>query len=131
MGEDPQAGALGTKRMANLRRNANRFRQGLLRIGCRVLGDVDSPVIPIMLYHPEKIYNFSQACLRRNLATVVVGYPATPLLLSRARFCIAASHTTEQIDEALLKIAEVAREVGVLYDAPTAADKEGRDARAR
>ena len=41
-------------------------------MGCRVLGDVDSPVIPIMLYHPEKIYNFSQACLRRNLAVVVL-----------------------------------------------------------
>ena len=61
MGEDEQAGALGTARMAKLRENSNRFRAGLIRIGCRVLGDADSPVIPIMLYHPEKIYNFSQA----------------------------------------------------------------------
>ena len=91
MGKDAQAGALGTKRMARLRENANRFREGLIKIGCRVLGDVDSPVIPIMLYHPEKIYNFSQACLKRSLATVVVGYPATPLLLSRRACCCACS----------------------------------------
>ncbi len=73
MGNDPQAGQLGTERMGKLRANSNRFREGLIRIGCRVLGDVDSPVIPIMLYHPEKIYNFSQACLRRGLAVVVAG----------------------------------------------------------
>ena len=116
MGKDPDAGALGTQRMARLRANTNRFREGLIRIGCRVLGDADSPVIPIMLYHPEKIYNFSQSCLKRNLASVVVGYPATPLLLSRARFCIAASHTDEQLDDALAKVAEAAKENGIRYD---------------
>merc|ERR1719440_699017 len=119
MGVDAQAGALGTQRMSKLRENSNRFRAGLIRIGCRVLGDVDSPVIPIMLYHPEKINLFSQACLKRNLAVVVVGYPATPLLLSRARFCIAASHTEAELDECLLKIAEAAQEVGVRYDRGT------------
>lgn len=80
-------------------------------MGCRVLGDIDSPVIPIMLYHPEKIYKFSHACLRRGLATVVVGFPATPLLLSRARFCIAASHTPEELERALQLIEEAAYEV--------------------
>ena len=119
MGVDEQAGAIGTQRMSKLRQNSNRFRAGLIRIGCRVLGDVDSPVIPIMLYHPEKINNFSQACLKRNVAVVVVGYPATPLLLSRARFCIAASHTEAELDECLLKIAEAAQEVGVRYDRGT------------
>merc|ERR1719240_244075 len=106
--------------MAKLRANSNRFRAGLIRIGCRVLGDVDSPVIPIMLYHPEKIYAFSQACLKRGLATVVVGYPATPLLLSRARFCIAASHTEAQLEHALAQIQDAAHEVGVSYDAGSA-----------
>ena len=90
MGEDASAGDLGTRKITQLRDNSNRFREGLARMGCRVLGDANSPVIPIMLYHPEKIIKFSRACLKRGLATVVVGYPATPLLLSRARFCIAA-----------------------------------------
>ena len=116
MGEDVASGDRGTRRMAQLKANSNMFREGLIRMGCRVLGDVDSPVIPIMLYHPEKIYNFSQACLRRSLAVVVVGYPATPLLLSRARFCIAASHTKAELESALSKIEAAAKEVGVLYD---------------
>ena len=134
MGECEQSGDRGPRRMAQLRANSNKFREGLIRIGCRVLGDVDSPVIPIMLYHPEKIYHFSQACIRRNLAVVVVGYPATPLLLSRARFCIAATHTEAEMHEALAKIEAAAQEVGVRYDRnseqSTSADPDA-EARAR
>lgn len=47
-----------------------------------------------------------------QIATVVVGFPATPLLLSRARFCVSAGHTREDLDRALDKIDEV---VGLLY----------------
>ena len=117
MGTEEGAGTdLGQRKIRQLRANSNRFREGLVKMGCRVLGDIDSPIIPIMLYHPEKICAFSRACLRRGLATVVVGYPATPLLLSRARFCIAASHTAEDLDFALKMVEEAAIEVGVLYD---------------
>jgi len=121
MGDNKSAGDLGQRKIAQLRRNSNLFRKGLLEMGCRVLGDIDSPVIPIMLYHPEKICNFSRACLRRGLAVVVVGFPATPLLLSRARFCIAASHTEEELRHALTQIKAAAQEVGVLYDRGTSA----------
>ena len=128
MGTDGRSGDLGVRKIRQLRENSNTFRKGLQEIGCRVLGDLDSPVIPIMLYHPEKISAFSRACLERNLATVVVGYPATPLLLSRARFCIAASHTPEMMEHALAQIKAAAEEVGVRYDrsAADAARREGR-----
>ena len=36
-----------------------------------------------------------------QVAVVVVGFPATPLLLSRARICISASHTREDLARAL------------------------------
>lgn len=41
---------------------------------------------------------FSRECLKRGLATVVVGFPATPIIQSRARFCLSAAHTKEMID---------------------------------
>lgn len=34
----------------------------------------------------------------RNIAAVGVGYPATPLLEGRLRFCLSAAHTKEQLD---------------------------------
>lgn len=42
-----------------------------------------------------------------NIATVVVAYPATPLISSRVRFCCSASHTKADIDEVLSAVDEV------------------------
>lgn len=45
--------------------------------------------------------------LKRGIAIVVVGYPATPIISSRARFCISSAHTREDLDRALKDISEV------------------------
>lgn len=42
---------------------------------------------------------FSRECVKRGLGTVVVGFPATPIIESRARFCLSAAHTREMVDE--------------------------------
>jgi 7-keto-8-aminopelargonate synthetase-like enzyme len=44
--------------------NSNFFRDEHRKMGCEVLGDEDSPVIPIMLYNPRKIPAFSGKCLK-------------------------------------------------------------------
>jgi serine palmitoyltransferase len=49
------------------------------------------------------------------LAVVVVGFPASPLLLARTRFCISAGHTTEQLEQALQHISEVANVLNIQY----------------
>ena len=36
-----------------------------------------------------------------QVAVVIVGYPATPVLLARARICISASHTREDLIKGL------------------------------
>ena len=64
--------------------------------------------MPVMLYNPTKIAAFSRECFKRGLAVVVVGFPAVPILMSRARLCISAGHTREDLDDALKKIEEVA-----------------------
>lgn len=99
---------LGKKKVKQLKENSNFFRRALIDKGLQVFGDTDSPVIPIMLYFPAKISSFSRACLEKNIAVVVVGFPATPILLSRARFCISASHTREDLEWAVREIEEIA-----------------------
>jgi serine palmitoyltransferase len=106
MGEDGTD--IGKQKIIALRDNANYFRMRLRDMGLQVLGHYDSPIIPIMLYNPTKIAAFSRECLKRGLAVVVVGFPAVPILNSRARFCISACHTREQLDRALEEIDEVA-----------------------
>jgi serine palmitoyltransferase len=91
----------GEKRLTSLRNNSNYFRRRLSELGFTVFGSMDSPIIPIMMHNPNKMTCFTRTCLRNNIGVVIVGYPATPLLLSRARFCISAAHTIEDLERAI------------------------------
>lgn len=42
---------------------------------------------------------FGREMLKRKIGVVVVGFPATPIIESRARFCLSAAHTREMLDE--------------------------------
>mmetsp|Transcript_25099 Transcript_25099/g.37135 ORF Transcript_25099/g.37135 Transcript_25099/m.37135 type:complete len:664 (+) Transcript_25099:498-2489(+) len=106
---------IGKQKITALRDNSNYFRMRLCDMGLHVLGHYDSPICPIMLYNPAKISAFSRECYKRGLAVCVVGFPATPILMSRARFCISAGHTREDLDVALEKIEEVADLLMIRY----------------
>eukprot|EP00998_Keelungia_sp_KM082_P012155 NODE_846_length_1600_cov_74.924644_g836_i0.p1 GENE.NODE_846_length_1600_cov_74.924644_g836_i0~~NODE_846_length_1600_cov_74.924644_g836_i0.p1 ORF type:complete len:482 (-),score=82.38 NODE_846_length_1600_cov_74.924644_g836_i0:58-1503(-) len=98
---------LGKQKIQALADNARYFRKRLEEMKFIVYGADTSPVIPVMLYHPAKISAVTRECLKRGLAVVTVGYPATPLIESRVRFCLSAAHTKELLDEALDIIDEV------------------------
>jgi len=110
---------IGKQKIAALRDNSNYMRMRLTDMGLHVLGNYDSPIIPVMLYNPTKIAAFSRECLKRGLAVVVVGFPAVPILMSRARFCISAGHTREELDKALNEIDEIADILKLRYATST------------
>ena len=60
---------IGRNKLDSLRENSNYFRQRLINMGCHVLGDWDSPIVLLMLYHPAKIASFSTECLKRGVTT--------------------------------------------------------------
>lgn len=91
----------GKAKIKQLRDNSNYFRRRLLELGYDVLGDWDSPVMPVMIFNPAKLPAVSRYALSRGLAIVVVGFPATPLLTARMRVCISASHSKADLDYAL------------------------------
>ena len=97
----------GEERLQRIAFNSRYLRLGLKRLGYIVYGHDDSPIIPIMLYNPGKIPAFSHEMLRRGISVVVVGYPATPLITSRARFCISAAHNKDDLDRLLRACEEV------------------------
>jgi len=37
--------------------------------------------------------------LSRGVGVVVVGFPATPIIESRSRFCLSAAHTPEMLNK--------------------------------
>lgn len=109
---------IGKEKIRRLHENAIYLRNGLRKLGLTVYGQETSPVIPAMLYNPAKMPAFSRKLLKRGLAVVVVGYPATSLIESRSRFCVSAAHTKEDLDHALAAIDEVASEAMVRYERP-------------
>lgn len=109
---------IGAEKIRSLRENSIYFREHLRKMGIQTVGDWDSPVIPIMIYIPGRIAAFSRMCYDRGVAVVVVGFPATPLLLGRARICLSAAHTREDLDLALGVINEVSNIIQIRYGRP-------------
>ncbi|KAG0223710.1 serine palmitoyltransferase component [Actinomortierella wolfii] len=97
----------GQERLSRLAWNARYLGSNLRKQGFIIYGDRDSPVIPLLLFNPAKIPAFSRECRKRGLAVVVVGFPATSIVASRARFCVSASHTKEDLDFILRVVDEV------------------------
>lgn len=90
-----------TSRIQRLMRNTLYMRKKLKKLKFKVLGDEYSPVVPILIQVPGKVGMFGELALSMGLAVVVVGYPATPVLTSRVRLCLSASHSRKDIDKAL------------------------------
>jgi len=105
----------GERRVGQLAWNCRYFRRRLHAMGFIIYGNMDSPVVPLLLFCPGKIAAFSRECLKRGLATVVVGFPATPIIESRARFCLSGAHSREMIDHALSIIDEVGDVLSLKY----------------
>ncbi|RUS18290.1 serine palmitoyltransferase 2 [Endogone sp. FLAS-F59071] len=96
MGEDGTDN--GRERLERLAFNSRYMHNRLRKMGFIVMGDRDSPIVPLMVYHPAKIPAVAREMLDANIAVVMAAYPATPLTLARIRFCLSAAHTKEDLD---------------------------------
>jgi serine palmitoyltransferase len=97
----------GKKRICQLADNTRYFRQKLVDMGFIVFGNKNSPVVPMLIYMPARVTRFNREMLRRGIAVVTVGFPATKLLDARVRFCISAAHTRQMLDTVSKRIALV------------------------
>ena len=100
MGED--GSDEGVRRIHQLARNSRYFRQKLKQLGFIVYGNDDSPVVPVAVYMPTRLAYVVREMRKAGVATVGVGFPATPLVEARIRFCLSASHTKEMLDHVSL-----------------------------
>jgi serine palmitoyltransferase len=73
-------------------------------MGFIVYGNQNSPVVPMLLYMPARVTHFNREMLRRGIAVVTVGFPATKLLDARVRFCLSAAHTRPMLDAVCQKL---------------------------
>lgn len=105
----------GALRLNRLRENSLYLRAGLQRLGFCVLGEDDSPVIPLIIFQPAKMAAFSRELLSRKIACVVVAYPATPMNLARVRFCMNSLLTISDLDDVLTVMDEIGDLLDIKY----------------
>lgn len=115
-------GSEGKNRLRRLAFNARYLHRGLDKLGFITYGHPSSPIVPLLLFNPGKMCMFHRMMLRRKtpIIVVVVAYPATPLVTSRVRFCVSASHTKEDIDIVLRACDEVGDWLDLKHGIPAA-----------
>jgi serine palmitoyltransferase len=102
-------GSEGRVRLRRLAFNSRYLARGLAKLGFIISGHADSPVVPLMLFHLGKMCVFLRMMRVRKtpIVVVVVSYPATPLVTTRVRFSVSASHTKDDIDTVLRACDEI------------------------
>ncbi|KAJ3783947.1 serine palmitoyltransferase 2 [Lentinula aff. detonsa] len=103
------SGAEGLMRLRRLSFNSYYLHRGLDKLGFITYGHPSSPIVPLLIFNPAKMIMFHRMMKDRKtpIVIVVVAYPATPLVTSRVRFCVSASHTKEDIDSVLRACDEI------------------------
>lgn len=105
--EDPKLNE-GLRRIQTLKLNTRYFRDKLKSKGFVVLGNDDSPVVPIMVYSATIVIEIIRDAMKHNVALVGAGFPATSLLGARVRFCVSSAHSKEMLD----KVVDVIDQIG-------------------
>ncbi|XP_015218668.1 serine palmitoyltransferase 3 isoform X2 [Lepisosteus oculatus] len=114
---------VGIQRVQQLAENTRYFRKKLHEMGFIIYGNEHSPVVPLLLYMPGKVGAFARKMLKRGIGVVVVGFPATPITESRARFCVSAAHTREMLDKVLNTLDELGDYLTLKYSRKTPPSK--------
>ncbi|KEI41998.1 uncharacterized protein L969DRAFT_14202 [Mixia osmundae IAM 14324] len=107
-------GSEGRERLRRIAFNARYLSAALRKLGFIIYGHRDSPIVPLLIFSPGKLRWFSKLMLHRwGIVVVVVAYPATPLVSGRARFCVSAAHTKDDLDTVIRACDDVGTIIGL------------------
>jgi glycine C-acetyltransferase len=101
-----------------LRENTRYFRQRIVETGLAVLAG-EHPITPIMLGDAALAQEMARRMLEKGVYVIGFSYPVVPEGKARIRTQVSAAHTRADLDFAVEKFAEVARELAL---APRRAD---------
>jgi 8-amino-7-oxononanoate synthase len=92
--------------------NVRRLRQGLRELGY-VIGETESPIVPILTGDEERTIALWQRLLTEGLYVNLIVPPGCPVDECVLRASCSAAHTSEQLTRALEVLARVGAELGV------------------
>ena len=103
-----------TQLVDRLWENTRYFKEQLRSLGFDI-GRSVTPITPIMLKDEALTQQFSRRLFEEGVFATAIAFPTVPLGLARIRVMISASHSREDLDEALDIIARVGRELRVIH----------------
>ena len=101
------------ERVAGLRENARYFRDQLLELGFKPLPG-ETPIIPVILGETAAAIRMSDLLLAEGVFVTGFGYPVVPQGQARVRCQISATHTREDLDQALAAFRKVGRQLQLI-----------------
>src|SRR5712691_6369368 len=93
--------------------NTRRLQEGLRGLGFEI-GSTETPIIPVLIGPLEKTFLFWRQLFDAGVFTNPVVPPAVPPSQCRLRTSLMATHTADQIDQALEAFARLGKELGVI-----------------
>ena len=99
--------------LGTLRRNAQRFREGMVAAGFQLTG-AGHPIVPVMIGDARRAGEMAERLLAEGLYVVAFSYPVVPNGAARIRTQMSAAHTDADIDQAVAAFTRVGREMGVV-----------------
>jgi len=93
--------------------NAAFFKQEMLNLGFDT-GKTMTPITPVMLGDVTLAREFSRRLYEENVFAMALGFPTVPVGLARIRVMISATHSQEDLEQALQAFARVGRDLGVI-----------------
>jgi glycine C-acetyltransferase len=101
------------ERVAQLRTNTGFFREQLLARGFKPLPG-ETPIVPVIVGETAKAIEMSNLLLEQGVFVTGFGFPVVPQGQARIRCQISATHTQDDLDQALRAITKVGQRLGLV-----------------
>ena len=108
------AGSEGAELRRRVKRNGERFRAGMSRLGFDLVPGAH-PIIPVMLGDAALATRMADALLAEGVYVIGFSYPVVPKGKARIRTQMSAAHTDAQIDTAIAAFAKVGKALGAIH----------------
>ncbi len=105
--------AESTELVDRLWANAERFKTQMGELGFDT-GSTQTPIVPVMLGEASLAQRFSQALFEEGVFAMAIGYPTVPKGKARIRVMVSATHSEEDLDQALSIFERVGRRLKVI-----------------
>jgi glycine C-acetyltransferase len=93
--------------------NAEYFKKGMNALGFNT-GMTETPIVPVMLGEAPLAQQFSKRLFEEGVFAMAIGFPTVPQGKARIRVMNSATHSHNDLDQALGIFARVGRELGVI-----------------